>query len=161
MIPPDVASALRVALIESQNQAQLPQKASPVAPTQRITDALSNLVPGQRIFAEVQGMQANGTYRALVGQREITLSLPFSAKAGDSLELEVAESNGKITLAFVANRTEQAAKLPADSAATQLSRTAQLISNLQGNVDSPGKRAPPTQLNGNQALIQRMPETGA
>ena len=47
MIPPDVASALRVALIESQNQAQLPQKASPVAPTQRITDALSNLVPGQ------------------------------------------------------------------------------------------------------------------
>lgn len=161
MIPPDVASALRVALIESQNQAQLPQKASPVAPTQRITDALSNLVPGQRIFAEVQGMQANGTYRALVGQREITLSLPFSAKAGDSLELEVAESDGKITLAFVANRTEQAAKLPVDSAATQLSRTAQLISNLQGNVDSPGKRAPPAQLNGNQALIQRMPETGA
>lgn len=161
MIPPDVASALRVALIESQNQAQLPQRASPVAPTQRITDALSNLVPGQRIFAEVQGMQANGTYRALVGQREITLSLPFSAKAGDSLELEVAESDGKITLAFVANRTEQAAKLPVDSAATQLSRTAQLISNLQGNVDSPGKRAPPAQLNGNQALIQRMPETGA
>lgn len=161
MIPPDVASALRVALIESQTQAQQTPRTLPIAATQRISDVLSDIVPGQRIFAEIQGMQANGTYRALVGQREITLSLPFSAKAGDSLELEVSETDGKLTLSFVANRTEKSEKPQSSSVTTSFSRTGQLIADLQGQVDSPGKRAPPALLNGNQALILQMPSTGA
>lgn len=161
MIPPDVASALRVALIESQTQAQQTPRTLPIAATQRISDVLSDIVPGQRIFAEIQGMQANGTYRALVGQREITLSLPFSAKAGDSLELEVSETDGKLTLSFVANRSEQSEKPQSSSVTTSFSRTGQLIADLQGQVDSPGKRAPPALLNGNQALILQMPSTGA
>ena len=43
-------------------------------------------------MAEIQAMLPNGSYRAVVAQREITLALPFSAKSGDSLELEVVVS---------------------------------------------------------------------
>ena len=57
----------------------------PVAAAQKIADVLSNLVPGQRVLAEIQALLPNGNYRAIVAQREITLALPFSAKAGDTL----------------------------------------------------------------------------
>jgi hypothetical protein len=161
MIPPDVASSLRSVLTESQNATQQPQQTQPVAAIQRIADVLGNLVPGQRIMAEIQGMQANGTYRATVGQREITLSLPFSAKAGDSLELEVTESDGKLALAFVANRGEPAAKGQPVSVATSLSNTGRMIGDLLQELTVDGKRAPAAPLNGNQALVQSMPKDAA
>lgn len=161
MIPPDVASSLRSVLTESQSATQQPQQTQPVAAIQRIADVLGNLVPGQRIMAEVQGMQANGTYRATVGQREITLSLPFSAKAGDSLELEVTESDGKLALAFVANRGEPAAKGQPVSVATTLSNTGRMIGDLLQELTVDGKRAPAAPLNGNQALVQSMPKDAA
>ena len=81
MIPPDVASSLRTIINDPQAAAREAQ-AQPVAATQRITEILSNLVPGQRIFAEIQAMLPNGSYRATVAQRDVTLALPFSAKAG-------------------------------------------------------------------------------
>lgn len=161
MIPPDVASSLRSVLTESQNATQQPQQTQPVAAIQRIADVLGNLVPGQRIMAEIQGMQANGTYRAMVGQREITLSLPLSAKAGDSLELEVTESDGKLALAFVANRGEPAAKGQPVSVATSLSNTGRMIGDLLQELTVDGKRAPAAPLNGNQALVQSMPKDAA
>lgn len=161
MIPPDVASSLRSVLTESQSATQQPQQTQPVAATQRIADVLGNLVPGQRIMAEIQGMQANGTYRATVGQREITLSLPFSAKTGDSLELEVTESEGKLTLAFVANRGEPASKGQPVSVATSLSNTGRMIGDLLQELTVDGKRAPAAPLNGNQALVQNMPKDAA
>ncbi len=98
MIPPDVASSLRLVIPD---QHALPNAQSqPVAPAQQVADVLSNLVPGQRILAEIQALLPNGSYRAVVAQRDITLALPFSAKPGDTLELEVTESDGKLTLAF-------------------------------------------------------------
>lgn len=36
-------------------------------------------------IAEIQAMLPNGTYRAIINQRNVTLALPFSAKTGDSL----------------------------------------------------------------------------
>ena len=121
MIPPDVASSLRQILPDQ--QAATNAQTMPVAAAQKIADVLSNLVPGQRVLAEIQALLPNGSYRAIVAQREITLALPFSAKAGDTLELEVAENDGKVTLAFVANRStgEHAGKL-SDSASTTLPR---------------------------------------
>jgi hypothetical protein len=74
----------------------------PAPPAQEITDKLPGLVAGQRLLAEVQSLLPNGTYRALINQRNVTLALPFAAKSGDAIELEVAESNGKLTLAVVA-----------------------------------------------------------
>lgn len=162
MIPPDVANNLRLLLPDSAKlTAELPQN-QPVAATQRITDVLSDLQPGQRLMAEVQALLPNGTYRAVVGQRDVTLSLPFAAKAGDSLELEVVESDGKVTLAFVANRTAQAeAAMPQESVATRLSQTGKLIGDLLAGLDHQGKRAPPAPLNGSQPLVEAMPATGA
>jgi hypothetical protein len=160
MIPPDLASTLRATIAEQQTSA-LQQQTQPVLPAQRINDALSNLVPGQRIFAQVQGMLANGTYRAVVAQREITLALPFAAKVGDSLELEVAESDGKITLAFIANRGDGSGKPGQQSAPTSLSHTGKLIGDLMQNISGEGKRAPPATLNSNQPLATTMPKDAA
>ncbi len=155
MIPADLAGQLRVAV-------PLPQQdgPAPVIPAQRIADLLSNLAPGQRIFAEIQAMLPNGIYRALVAQREVTLALPFPAKAGDSLELEVLESDGKLTLAFVANRTsgQQAAGTAGQSVAATLSPAGRLIGGLLGRVDEGSARAAPAPLNGNQPLIKGFPD---
>ena len=155
MIPADLASRLRVTLPPAAQDT--PQ---PVLPVQKLTDALSNLVPGQRVLAEVQAMLPNGTYRAIVAQRDVTLALPFSAKAGDSLELEVLDSDGKITLAFVANRTtgQEAAAQGRESVSTTLSQTGRLIGNLMGNVEEGGARAAPAPLNGNQPLLKGIPD---
>lgn len=160
MIPPDVASSLR--LVSPDPHALPSQQTQPVATAQRIADVLSNAVPGQRILAEIQALLPNGTYRAVVAQRDVTLALPFSAKPGDTLELEVTESDGKLTLAFVTNRSDSAAaKALTDSVATSLSPTGKLIGNLMGNIEAEGKRAPAAPLNNAQPLVESMPKTAA
>ena len=160
MIPPDVASSLRQILPDQ--QAATNAQTMPVAAAQKIVDVLSNLVPGQRVLAEIQALLPNGNYRAIVAQREITLALPFSAKAGDTLELEVTENDGKIALAFVANRSsgEQAGKL-GDSVATTLSQTGKLIRDLLNGISDQGKRAAPAPLNGNLPLVDDFPDQAA
>ncbi len=155
MIPPDVASRLRLVLPDQ------PAPPQPVAPAQQLTDVLSDLAPGQRMTAQIQALLPNGTYRAVVAQRDITLSLPFSAKPGDSLELEVVERNGRMTFAVVADRGP-ADTAPRDSVATTLSRTGQLISDLlEGIGGDKGGRAQPAALNGNQPLVGKFPEDPA
>jgi hypothetical protein len=160
MIPSDVASSLRQILPDQ--QAATNAQTMPVAAAQKIADVLSNLVPGQRVLAEIQALLPNGSYRAIVAQREITLALPFSAKAGDTLELEVAENDGKVTLAFVANRStgEHAGKL-SDSASTTLSQTGKLIGDLLNGISDQGKRAAPAPLNGNLPLVDDFPDQAA
>lgn len=162
MIPPDVASALRLQLPDQAKiAAQQPQN-QPVAAAQQISDALSEMVPGQRILAEIQALMPNGTYRATVGQRDITLALPFAAKQGDALELEVQESDGKLTLAFVTNRTENESKAASQaSVSTSLSTTGKLIGQLIGESAGNGKQPAPLALNGSQPLVATMPEDGA
>lgn len=151
MIPADVASRLRLVLPD---QPAPPQAATPV---QKLADVLGDLVPGQRLMAEIQALLPNGTYRAVVAQRDITLALPFAAKPGDSLELEVVDSDGKLTLAVVANRG--GAQPPAsESVATSLSQTGRLIGDLLGDIDAQGKRAAPAPLNGNQPLVAAFPD---
>ncbi|HXE37955.1 MAG TPA: flagellar hook-length control protein FliK [Azonexus sp.] len=159
MLPPDVASSLRLVLPDQQAATNAQTQA--VASGQKIADVLSNLAPGQRILAEIQALLPNGSYRAVVAQRDVTLALPFSAKAGDTLELEVTESDGKLTLAFVANRSDSAAKPGQESVATTLSPTGKMIGDLMGGIDGEGKRAPPAPLNGSQPLVESMPKTAA
>jgi len=151
MIPADVASRLQLAADANLRQ---------VAPSQEISDKLSDLIPGQRVLAEIQALLPNGTYRAIINQRDITLALPFSAKAGDSLELEVVDSDGKISLAVISRPTsKEIANLPSESVPTTLSRTGQLIGNLLAK-DSEGKSTlTPTPLNGNQPIAAAPPRT--
>lgn len=163
MIPPDVASALRLQLPDQARIAAEQPQNQPVAAIQRLTDALTDLVPGQRIMAEIQALLPNGTYRATVAQRNVTLALPFSAKPGDTLELEVAESDGQLTLAFIANRTANNTNAAStqESVPTTLSPTGQLIGQLMvGNKEGEGQRAAPAPLNGSQPLVLKMPESG-
>ncbi len=154
MIPADVASRLRLVndLVTQ-----------PTAPTQKLTDALSDFVPGQRVMATIQALLPNGTYRAMIAQRDITLALPFAAKAGDALELEVVDSNGKLALAVVAGN-KQAAGDPGDDAsvATRLTTTGRLIGDLLAGMDKEGgKRPQPAPLNNAQPVVTRFPENAA
>lgn len=156
MIPTDVASRLKLAVPDQ------PAPTQPVTPAKNLGDVLSDLVPGQRVMAEIQAMLPNGAYRALVNQREITLSLPFSAKAGDSLELEVIDNDGKTALAVVGERSASGKTTTAnESVATTLSQTGKLIGNLLGGVDEQGRKAAPAPLNGNRPLVNNFPNTGA
>ncbi len=162
MIPSDVANALRLQQPDVAKLTSEQPQNQPIAAAQRITDVLSDLVPGQRILAEIQALLPNGTYRAIVAQRDVTLALPFSAKPGDTLELEVAESDGKLTLAFVANRTDSATpKAPPESASTSLSSAGKLIGNLLNEIGGEGRKAPPVPLNSSQPLVDTMPKTAA
>lgn len=153
MIPPDLASRLRFV---SQD---LPAAPQPIASTRQLTDALSELSAGQKIYADIQALLPNGTYRAIVAQRELTLALPFSAKAGDTIELEVQETDGKLSLAFVANRSstpqESASK---ESVSTTLSKAGNLIGDLLSEVDRSGGKPKPVLLNESQPLISSFPE---
>lgn len=142
MIPSDVASRLQVS-----SDAAL----RPVAAPQEISDKLSGLVAGQRVMAEIQALLPNGTYRALINQRNITLALPFSAKAGDSLELQVTETNGTLTLAVLSRNDGKATP---ESVSSTLSQTGKLISTLYAGAEqskdkgvtlpAPITTAPPT-----------------
>lgn len=160
MIPPDVASNLRQILPDAQSSAQS-LRTAPVPNAQRIADALSDLVPGQRIMAEIQALLPNGSYRALVAQRDITLALPFSAKPGDTLELEVREADGAITLAYVGNKEGAEQEESNQSASTSLSNTGKLIGTLLENIADNGKRAAPVPLNQSQPLVESMPASSA
>ncbi len=149
MIPSDVASRLQVSADAA---------ARPVAQTQEIADKLSGLIAGQKVLAEIQSMLPNGTYRAMINQRSITLALPFSAKSGDSLELQVTENDGKLALAVLSR--PDGAKAGNESVSATLSRTGQLISNLfSGSNRAQGNGTPAVPLNGNQPIAGTPPNS--
>jgi flagellar hook-length control protein FliK len=89
----------------------------PALPAREISDKLSGFVAGQRLLAEIQSLLPNGSYRALINQRSMTLALPFAAKTGDAIELEVQESDGKLTLAVVSRAASESGKEGAEAAA--------------------------------------------
>jgi hypothetical protein len=156
MIPADLASQLQS--LQSLRLEQRTAASQPVQATQKIADVLSDLKPGERVLAEIQSQLPNGAYRAIIAQREITLALPFSAKAGDSLELEVVETDGKVTLAVVANRSSDGqTQSTQNSLASTLSQTGKLIGNLLAGIDDQGKRATPAALNSNNPLAEELP----
>ena len=149
MIPADVASRLQVSADTTLR---------PVAPAQEISDKLSGLVAGQKVMAEIQSLLPNGTYRALINQRNVTLALPFSAKSGDALELQVTESDGKLALA-VLSRPDGEGEKSTSTTSTTLSRTGQLISSLfSGPRDAKGGTTA-LPLNGNQPLTSTPPSS--
>ncbi|MBZ0131676.1 MAG: flagellar hook-length control protein FliK, partial [Rhodocyclaceae bacterium] len=98
MIPSDLAARLRV-LTES--------IVNPVSPIRGVNADLPELPVGQRFTARIESALPDGTFRALVAGRSLTLALPQQAKAGDTLDLVVtartprliiAESGGDVSL---------------------------------------------------------------
>lgn len=154
MIPSDVVSRLQLSTDAAVTR---------TPPVQQVADALADLVPGQRVLAEIQALLPNGAYRALVNQREITLALPFSAKAGDALELEVVDNDGKLALALVAHRSGQdqrGAGGERPAVETTLSRTGNFIASLLPRGEE-GEPAKPASLNANQPIAQSPPTRAA
>ena len=150
MIPADVASRL-------QNQATADVAVRPAAPVKEVSDRLSDLVAGQRVMAEIQAALPNGTYRALINQRDVTLALPFSARSGDALELLVTESDGKKALAVVAHREASSGRFSGESVSTTLSRTGQFIAQLLGEGRETPGRATALPLNAGKPVASAPP----
>ncbi|MDR2365965.1 MAG: hypothetical protein LBD68_08980, partial [Zoogloeaceae bacterium] len=156
MIPADTLTRLKL------TDALLTQ---PAQSGQKLSDALREFAPGQRLTAIIQTLLPNGLYRASVAQRDVTLSLPFAANAGEALELEVVEQNGKLTLAAATNREAGAAAEGEGknaSVATRLTVAGRLISELLGALDKEGgKRPQPAPLNNAQPVVNRFPDRAA
>lgn len=152
-ILPDVLTRLRPALDLT---------VQPVAPNKEVSEALSRLSAGQRVFAEILTALPNGTYRAVVNQRDLVLSLPFSAKAGDSLELEVVNSDGHVAFAVVPKAVPAPpAGAPPESAPANLSPAARLISQLIGESTASPTTPKPLPLAGGAPLLNAPPTAGA
>ncbi|SDI04137.1 flagellar hook-length control protein FliK [Propionivibrio dicarboxylicus] len=149
MIPADVVSQL-------QNSVSATRGAS--SHTNDIGDKLAGLVAGQKVVAEIQAILPNGVYRAVIAQRSVTLALPFSAKAGDSLELEVTETDGKLALAVLSRPDGD--KAATTSASATLSQTAQLISSLYSDARKPTDKEAMLTLNSNLPILNAAPENG-
>ncbi|HEX5127269.1 MAG TPA: flagellar hook-length control protein FliK [Rhodocyclaceae bacterium] len=115
MIPSDLASQLR-ALTES---TVLSLAAVPEIPSE-----LPDFESGQRFSAQIQNPLPDGTFRALVAGRTITLALPDSAKSGDVLELVVTGNKDGTIYAQIAPAASDNNPKP------QLSQAGQLISQL-------------------------------
>lgn len=118
MIPNDLAARLRL-MAET--------IVRPVTPAHEIASDLPDLPHGQRFTARIEAALPDGTFRAVVAGRNLTLSLPESAKAGDTLELVVTERTPRL---IVARRAGEAAAQQEQAPATTLSRTGRLISSL-------------------------------
>lgn len=153
MIPVDLVARLRLL-----NEASFFNVDPPVAGLQRareIQSQLPELVPGQRFFATLQRTLPDGTFRALVAGQQVTLSLNTAAKAGDTLELIVAQTTPKAVFARLAN--PEAAAQTNSSAPSTLSQAGKLISFLLTGQPPPK----PTVLANNQPLVSSPPTTGA
>lgn len=122
----------------------------------RVLDVLSEFIPGQKLIAQIQFQLANGAYRATIAQRDVTLALPFSAKPGDSLELEVVETEGRIAFAVAKPGTEtEKDGAPPASSSTTLSRTGQLIGQLLQHGESSQQK--PAPLNAGAPVLKSPP----
>lgn len=127
MIPNDLALRLRL-LTES--------TVNPVAPVHEVTGELPELPVGQRFLARIEQALPDGTFRAMVAERNLTLALPESAKPGDTLELVVTARSPRLVTA------QRAEALPAGEAPpATLSRAGQMIGTLFAGAEQPPQAA--------------------
>jgi hypothetical protein len=145
LIPADLASRLRV-FIDSEVKAP--------APIQELLADFPELAPGQRFTATIESPLSDGTFRALVAGRNLTLAMPEGAKSGDVLELVVTGKQDKAITARLADP----AQLGPSTAQPRLSAAGQLISQLLTGRHGTSDAAP---LNRNEPLLTAPPAKGA
>ncbi|MBP6130303.1 flagellar hook-length control protein FliK [Thauera sp.] len=153
MIPSDLAARLRTL-----TEASFFETEPPVPGLQRareIQSRLPELVPGQRFFATLQRTLPDGSFRAVVAGQQMTLALDGSAKAGDTLELEVTQLTPRTVFARVVGG--EAATTAGASAQPALSQTGRLISFLLTGQPVPS----PASLAGNRPLLDAPPTAGS
>jgi hypothetical protein len=145
VIPADLASRLRI-LIDSEVKALIP--------IEEVPSDLPELQPGQHFSATVQSTLSDGSFRALVAGRTVTLAMPNGAKSGDVLELVVTSNNDKVITAKLADTLDSNATTlqPKLSPAGQL--ISQLLTGRQGET-------PAVTLNRNEPLLPGPPAKAA
>jgi hypothetical protein len=142
MIPADLAARLRL-LTES--------AVNPVSPVRGIPADLPELPLGQRFTARIESALPDGTFRALVAGRSLTLALPQPARPGDTLDLVVTARTPRLILA------EGADEAAAGRAPATLSRAGQLLGSLLAG----GESAPRPALVGGAAPLLPAPPAQA
>lgn len=90
MIPSDLAARLKL-LSESIVQ--------PVTPVRAVTADLPELPVGHRFTARIENALPDGTFRAIVADRRLTLALPQSASPGETLDLVVTARTPRMIIA--------------------------------------------------------------
>lgn len=144
MIPADLASRLKLLL-----DTPLPQVGATPATARA---PLGDLPPGTRFTAQVLTPLPEGTFRALVAGKTVTLSLPQSVKSGDVLELVTRHTAGQTVFAALAEPPSSATPTP------RLSPAGQLISQLMtGRLGEPS----PAPLNQGAPILAQPPQHGA
>lgn len=116
MIPIDLAARLRL-LTES--------LVNPISPVHEVPAELPEFAIGQRFTARIEAAQPDGTFRALVDGRNLTLLLPQSARPGDTLDLVVTARTPRLIVAEGAEASSARLTPP-----PTLSRAGQIISTL-------------------------------
>ena len=145
MIPSDLAARLRI-MTEAAVQ--------PLSAVRELASDLPSLSSGQRFSAEIQSALPDGTFRAIVAGRTVTLSLPHLAKAGDTLELVVIDRTPRAIIAAQTGLAFEAQAAP--TAGATLSRAAQLI----GALLSGNEAAQAAPLARSAPLLTAPPQTG-
>lgn len=151
MIPADLAARLRLI-----NEASFFDTDPPVGQLQRIREIqsqLPNLLPGQRFVATLQNALPDGSYRAMVDGKPLTLTLNTPGRAGDTLELEVSQVTSRAVFARVIGSEAGSTA----SAQPSLSQTGRLISFLLTGQPTPQ----PASLAGQQPLLNAPPTQGS
>lgn len=143
MIPTPVGVQVR-----SQTDAPL----NSLRPVAEIPSDLPDFQPGQVFRARIQEVLPENTYKALVAGRLLTLALPESVKAGDTLELVVV---GRTPGAVVAKIMTQLAESERGTVAepvqrSTLSKLGQLLASL---LPREGEAAAPATLTRGQPLL--------
>jgi hypothetical protein len=127
----------------------------PIAPVTEIPADLPDLRPGQFFSARIQEVLPEATYKALVAGKQLTLSLPEGAKAGDTLELVVVDRSAHAITARLAEPTATGTSQAYEH--TTLSPAARLIGRL---LTPEGDSPKPAPLNRGQPLMAQAPTEG-
>ena len=97
-----------------------------VQPVSRVSlAAVSDLVPGEIVRAEVEAALPDGTFKVAIRNQPFLLRLPFQAKPGDLLQLSVVAREPQLKFALVMQENTPAL-------ATSLSETARFVTALLG-----------------------------
>ncbi|GAB2883830.1 hypothetical protein GCM10027046_10410 [Uliginosibacterium flavum] len=149
MIPSDLAVRLR-SLIDASVQ--------PMSVAHAISSDLPRFETGSRFTAQIQNPLPDGSFRAVVEGKTMTLALPDSAKSGDVLELIVTEQRGSTIHARQTNTLPLPAMNAGEVPKPVLSQTGQLISQLlTGRFGEPE----PVPLAKGATLLPAPPQTAA
>ena len=132
--------------VQVRSQADVPL--NPLRPVAEIPSDLPDFQTGQVFRARIQEVLPENTYKALVAGRSLTLALPESAKAGDTLELVVVGRTPGAVVAQLVDAGRGALVEPFQR--STLSNLGQLLASL---LPREGEAAPSATLTRGQPLV--------